>query len=152
MLLYTGGWVGDYFEDTGDGDDALSRYVGKMARLPQVTPLGDHYSYSNSGFNLAGRVIEAVTRRTYEAAAAEIVLKPLGMKRSFYFPKEVMLQRFVSGHRIEDGRPVLARPWPLPRSNNAAGGVTSSVRDQLRYARFHLGCDRAFGMASRRSR
>src|SRR5581483_1882136 len=30
-------------------------------------------------------------------------------------------------------------PWPIPRSANPAGGLASTVRDQLRYARFHLG-------------
>jgi CubicO group peptidase (beta-lactamase class C family) len=40
---------------------------------------------------------------------------------------------------VEKDRPRVARPWAAPRTGNPAGGICSSVRDQLRYARFHLG-------------
>jgi hypothetical protein len=33
----------------------------------------------------------------------------------------------------------VARPWALARTAHPAGGICSTVRDQLRYARFHLG-------------
>ena len=33
----------------------------------------------------------------------------------------------------------MARPWALARAAHAAGGICSTVRDQLRYARFHMG-------------
>jgi CubicO group peptidase (beta-lactamase class C family) len=138
LLTHSGGWVGDYFEDTGDGEDALSKYVAKIARLDQLTPLGEHYSYCNSGFNLAGRVLEVLSEKSYESAVTERVLSRLGMKHSFIHPKDVMLHRFAAGHRLADGKVEVSRPWPLPRSNNPAGGVASSARDQLKYARFHL--------------
>src|SRR5207302_6181990 len=35
--------------------------------------------------------------------------------------------------------------WGLPRSLTPAGGIASSIRDQLAYARFHLGDGRAAG-------
>src|SRR5262249_4808883 len=65
-FTHTGGWMGDYFDDTGDGEDALARYVERMADLPQLTPLGKVWSYNNAGFSLAGRVIEAVAGAPFE--------------------------------------------------------------------------------------
>ena len=65
------------------GDDALSKYVTRMDKLQQLTPLGKIWSYNNAGFTLAGRVIEAVTGQTYEQAVRELVLDPLGMDHSF---------------------------------------------------------------------
>src|SRR5579863_3467456 len=59
LLTHTGGWDGDFFPDTGNGDDALAKYVKLMADLPQLTPLGTILSYNNSAFSLAGRAIEA---------------------------------------------------------------------------------------------
>jgi hypothetical protein len=53
LLSHTGGWVGDYFDDTGWGDDAAAVYVERMVDLPQLTPVGELWSYSNSGFVLA---------------------------------------------------------------------------------------------------
>lgn len=140
LLNHTAGWTGDFFDDTGDGDDALARYVERMAELEQVSPLGTIGSYNNASLCLAGRVIEKVTGRTYEAALKELVLGPLGLEHSYLFPADVMTLRFAVGHRDrDDGPPEVARPWRLPRNANAAGGVVATAGDQVRYARFHLG-------------
>ena len=139
LLTHTGGWVGDFFVDTGWGDDALQRAVERMVELPQLTPLGSTFHYSNSSFYLLGRIIEVVTGKTYEAATRELVLAPLGMAHSFFFPHEVMLRRFVVGHDTVEDKTVILEPWPIARAANAVGGLASSVRDQLCYARFHMG-------------
>ncbi len=140
LLTHMGGWLGDFFRETGSGDDALARYVEEMAGLEQVVPVGMVWAYNNAGFGLAGRVIEKVTGRPYEAVAQEMVLDPLGMTNSFFFPAEVMSRRFVAGHSVHEGEgPVVERPWALARSAHAVGGLCSSARDQMRYARFHLG-------------
>lgn len=138
LFTHTGGWVGDYFEDTGPGDDALARYVTQMAALPQLTPLGSLWSYNNAGFSLAGHVIEAVTAKPFETVVKELLFTPLGMEMAFFFTGDMMTHRFVAGHIVTDSETKVATPWPLARSAHAAGGVTTTVRDMLRYARFHL--------------
>ncbi len=85
LLTHTAGWTGDYFQDTGTGDDALEKYVTKMAEAAQLSPLGELWSYNNAAFNLAGRVIEAVTGKSYETSLKELLLDPLGMTHSFFF-------------------------------------------------------------------
>jgi CubicO group peptidase (beta-lactamase class C family) len=139
LLTHVGGWVGDVFEDTGYGDDALEKIVRRLADALQLTPLGEVWSYNNSGFYIAGRVVEVVSGKAFEAAVRELVLGPLGMDRSFFFPGEVMTRRFVVGHLVRDGEPSVSRPWALPRNFAAAGGLASTAKDQVRYARFHLG-------------
>jgi CubicO group peptidase (beta-lactamase class C family) len=140
LLTHTAGWIGDYFSDTGRGDDALARYVAELADLEQLTPPGRVYSYCNSGFSLLGRVIEVLTGQTFEAALQRLVLGPLGLEQSFLFPEQVMTRRFAVGHVGGGGQPVRALdPWPLPRSATPAGGLISTVRDQLRYARLQFG-------------
>ncbi|MBI5029824.1 MAG: beta-lactamase family protein [Chloroflexi bacterium] len=139
LLTHTGGWLGDYFDDLGDGDDALAKYVAAMVELPQLTPLGTIWSYNNAGFGVAGRVIEVITGKTYEAALKEYVLDPLDLKMSFIFPKDVMTYRFAVGHNVIDDQPQVARPWPIARTGNCVGGIASTVKDQLRYARYLMG-------------
>jgi CubicO group peptidase (beta-lactamase class C family) len=138
LLTHAGGWAGDYFDDVGRGADALARMVEVMADLPQLTPLGGTWSYSNSGFYLAGRVIEVAAQAPFETVVRREVFEPLGMESSFYFPDEVMTHRFAVGHRRGTDGVEVARPWELARSAHPAGGVVSSVGDLLRYARLHL--------------
>jgi CubicO group peptidase (beta-lactamase class C family) len=138
LLSHTGGWEGDYFDDTGWGDDAAARYVERMRTLPQLTPVGELWSYNNAGFAIAGRVVEVVTRERFEDVVRRLVLDPLGLASSTYWPWEVMTERFVVGHRDEEDEVRVARPWPVGRSAHPAGGLTSTTPDLLRYARLHL--------------
>jgi CubicO group peptidase (beta-lactamase class C family) len=140
LLTHTAGWVGDYFDDLGRGDDALTRMVSALAELPQISPLGELWSYNNAAFYVAGRIIEVVAERPFEHVVRDLVLEPLGLERSFFFADEVLTYRFVVGHvEDEDGRTIIARPWPIGRAVHPAGGLVSTVGDLLRYARFHLG-------------
>jgi CubicO group peptidase (beta-lactamase class C family) len=144
LFNHTAGWEGDLMDNTGDGDDALALYVGKMADLEQVTPLGSTVSYNNAALSLAGRVIEKVTGKTFEQAMKELILEPLGLTNSYFFPNDIMTRRFSVGHnQHSDGRVTVARPWALPRGGSPAGGISANAADQIKWARFHLGDGRA---------
>ena len=69
----------------------------------------------------------------------KLVLDPLGLEMTFFFPEDVMTYRYAAGHQVVDKQPKVARPWALPRCAHPAGGIISNVRDLLRYARFHMG-------------
>jgi CubicO group peptidase (beta-lactamase class C family) len=141
--------MGDFFDDAGLGDDALDIVVKRMDRLPQMTPLGEIWSYNNAGYYLAGRVIEVVTGEPYEEAAHELVLEPLAMGTSFFFAQDAITYRVAAGHDAvypgDERQPVVLRPWWLARVSNSLGGLAAPVNDMLRYARFHMGDGRANG-------
>jgi len=40
LLTHTSGWIGDFFIDTGSGDDAMAKYAERMAELDQISPAG----------------------------------------------------------------------------------------------------------------
>jgi CubicO group peptidase (beta-lactamase class C family) len=139
LVTHTGGWLGDCFADFGNGDDALQRYVDAMVDLEQLTPLGEIWHYSNSSFTVLGRIIEVVTGTTYEKAVRELLFKPLGMDHSVFNAGEAIVHRTSVGHQIRDEVPRVVTPWAFPRTTTPVGGVVSTVRDLLKYARFHLG-------------
>lgn len=141
LLNHTAGWAGDLFVNTGDGDDALAKYVERMADLEQVTGLGTAMSYNNASLALAGRVIEKVVGKPYEQAMKELIFEPLGLEHCFFFTNDVMTRRFACGHQQHaDGTITVSRPWAGPRGEAPAGStISSTVGDQLKWARFHLG-------------
>jgi CubicO group peptidase (beta-lactamase class C family) len=140
LTNHTSGWSGDVMTSTGDGDDALQKFVALLADVDQVTPLGETVSYSNSALSDAGRVIEVTTGLTYEQAIKELIFEPLGMKHSFFFPNEVMTRRFAVGHdQTPEGEVKVSRPWAMARNGNPAGGISANAADQIAWARFHLG-------------
>ncbi|MGD8404605.1 MAG: serine hydrolase domain-containing protein [Anaerolineales bacterium] len=144
LLTHTGGWIGDYFNEYGNGDDALAKMMRDIAKLEQVTPLGETFSYNNAGFNIAGRVVEVVTGKPFEQAAKELLLDPLGLDMTFYFPDDVMItHRFAVGHHKEGKKVKVSRPWAIGRAGAPVGGVISTVNDLLTYARFHMGDGKA---------
>ena len=65
------------------------------------------------------------------------------MTRSCFNADEAITHRVAAGHVIVDEQPRVARPWAFPRATTPVGGVVSSVRELLDYARFHLGDGRA---------
>src|SRR3954452_4225417 len=144
LFNHTAGWQGDMMDNTGDGDDALEKYVAKMVDLEQVTPLGATVSYNNASLSVAGLIIATIQGTTYEQAMRDLVLDPLGLTNTFFFPNEIMTRRFAVGHTLhDDGRITIARPWALPRGNSPAGGMSANLADQFAWARFHLGDGKA---------
>ncbi|HVF19719.1 MAG TPA: serine hydrolase domain-containing protein [Mycobacteriales bacterium] len=140
LLNHTAGWQGDLIKDTGNGDDALARYVDLLADIDQISPLGATVSYNNASLSLAGRLIEHVTGTTFEQAIGDLLLTPLGLTSTWFFPGDIISRRFAVGHkRAEDGAITIARPWAMPRSAAAAGGMSANARDQIAWATFHLG-------------
>jgi len=135
LMTHTSGWAGDFFADTGPGDDAAAKYVAEMADLEQLAPIGTVWSYNNAGFYLLGHILETVTGKSYQQMLRAEVLEPLELKNTFFDPGDVITYRFATGH---NGGQV-ARPWPLPRAAYPAGGITCNVHDLLAYANFHMG-------------
>jgi CubicO group peptidase (beta-lactamase class C family) len=137
LMTHTAGWVGDDFEgiDYGSGDDALARAIASFGDRPQVFPVGSLWSYNNSGFWLAGRVVEVVTGKTLESAISELVLEPLEMTSSFFSAGDAITHRVSVGHNVVGpGVWKVARPWSVPRAQRAAGGLLTTIRDLMRFA------------------
>ncbi|GAA4523413.1 serine hydrolase domain-containing protein [Amycolatopsis samaneae] len=138
LLTHTAGFLGDRDLETGWGDDALEAAVGRFAELPQSFPPGEVFSYSNTGFVLAGRLAEVLAGAPFEDVVRTRLLEPLGMRDSVFLPWEVLTRDHVTGHAVRDGVAAVEHRVGLGRAGGPAGGLWSSARDQLRWARFFL--------------
>jgi hypothetical protein len=109
-----------------------------MADLPQVVPIGVHYSYNNAGFALLGHLVEVVQGRPFEQVISESLFEPLGLADSHFRADEIMTRRFAVGHRVLADSAEVAVPWALPRNAAPMGSIVANVPDLLSYARMML--------------
>ncbi|HWF81063.1 MAG TPA: serine hydrolase [Streptosporangiaceae bacterium] len=139
LLTHTSGIDGDVFTDTGRGDDCVKTYVAGLDQVAQNHPLGASWSYCNSGFVLAGRVIEKLTGGTWDSAVTKRIFAPLGLEHTITLPEEALLHRTAVGHLTQGTQePSRAPVWMLPRSMGPAGLIGSTAADLLGFARMHL--------------
>ncbi len=138
LLTHTSGIDGDHFLDLGRGEDVLERYVATCGDLAQVLPPGVAWSYCNTGFAIAGRLIEKITGQTYDDALAERLLHPLGMTRSSTLPEDALRHRAAFGHVPGADGLELAPVVATPRTMGPAGGLAASAADVLAFAQLLL--------------
>ncbi|WP_283134278.1 serine hydrolase domain-containing protein [Rhizohabitans arisaemae] len=135
LLAHTSGIDGDLFVDTGRGDDCVEKYVNLFADLQQNHPVGATHSYCNSGFVLAGRVIEVLTGKSWDDALREQIIEPLGLTHTWTLPEDVLRFRAAMGHM--GGKP--APQWMLPRPLGPAGLICATAADVVKFGAAHLG-------------
>lgn len=135
LLSHTAGLKDEPDEYGLHDETALSAYVRSWKDDYCLFEPGRTFSYSNSGFALAGLVIEDAGARPYADQIAETLFKPLGMSRSTFRPTDAMTHPFAVGHRVRPNEAqVVVRPaaddsrlWP-------AGGIYSTAGELARFA------------------
>jgi CubicO group peptidase (beta-lactamase class C family) len=105
-----------------------------------ILPPGAAFSYSNPGYMLVGRLIEAVTGMTWAEATESILLRPLGIAPAFIRePGHVARRPIATGHsaNVATGRvrPVeqAIQPAEVP-----AGGLATSALDLVTFGLAHI--------------
>jgi CubicO group peptidase (beta-lactamase class C family) len=161
-LQHTGGWDRDKSFDPMSAATAeqVSRALGvplpvhprQIIRYTMGKPLdhdpGTVYAYSNFGYCVLGRVIEAVTGNPYHEVVRRRVLAPLGI-RGMRLGQNLLADRAPGEVKYYDSRqrtgratsgPKIGAQAPLPygveciESMDANGGWIASAVDLLRFA------------------
>ncbi|MEV0596063.1 serine hydrolase domain-containing protein [Nonomuraea cavernae] len=133
LLSHTSGIDGDFFHDTGRGDDCLEKYVTAIAGRPLTHPVGATHSYSNGAFSVAGRVVERLTGKVWDTALREQLIDPLGLTHTWTLPEDVIRFRAATGHLGDAGEPTGV--WGITRSNSPAGQICATAGDLVRFGR-----------------
>ncbi len=135
LLTHTSG-LGDFFGDDFDTYSAslktLDDYVQRFAKdAPQFTP-GSQDGYSNYGFIVLGRIIEAISGQSYYAYLDEHILLPAGMTGTGFKPESEDVPQRAVAYTKKDGqwtRETKTLPW----RGMSAGGGYSTASDMLKF-------------------
>ncbi|MEO6447579.1 MAG: serine hydrolase domain-containing protein [Gemmatimonadaceae bacterium] len=144
LIDHTGGLddarLWQVFTLRGDPNAPLLR--GAPARLRLRSVPGNRASYSNTGFVLAGAVIERVTGVRYEAWLDSAILAPIGMRSSTTrFVTQADDPGLAMGH-FDVATPAPSVAMPV----RPAIQLTTTVDDMARLAQFLMSDGRVLGM------
>lgn len=129
-------------KDLSDRDILKQRaeYVEAVLNLPPALPPGTGFEYSNSGFVVAGAMLEAISGQPWEKLIGERIFKPLGMADSGF------------GNAAREDKTTPKQPWPHKDGQTPvapgigddnswvigpAGTVHCSLKDVARYIGMH---------------
>jgi N-acyl-D-amino-acid deacylase len=158
LLQHRGGWDRDASFDAMFQPIRFARKLGvdppadpdTIIRAMLTQPLdfdpGERYAYSNFGYCLLGRVVEACSGQAYEAYVQDQVLAPLGIDRmeiggtrlAGRLPQEVRYYHPGTGRSVfaEDLKEPVPHPygsWYL-EAMDAHGGWIAAAEDLARFA------------------
>lgn len=105
-------------------------------------PVGQGYSYSNLGIDLAGYILEQQAGIPYQQYVKTRLFEPLGMVNSTFDPGEIERQ---ANRAI--GQSGLYRQIPPITPMMPSGGAVASANDIARYLQFHINQGSFAGLA-----
>ncbi|MFC4009885.1 serine hydrolase domain-containing protein [Nonomuraea purpurea] len=111
--------------------ETLQGAVARLRTAKLATDPGTAFSYHNTNYQVAARLVEVVSGRPFAAFLDAHVFKPLGMSRSTTIDTDRDLPGSARGHLYVLGRAV---PLPEPAGfGNGSGGVLSTADDMARW-------------------
>lgn len=119
-----------------DSDVSFEDHCASISETTLEFPVGDRYSYSNLGIDLAALVLQRVSRLDFATYLDQVLLQPLDLHRtSFHIDRIKSDPDRAIGHTNNT-------PPPLRVPMLGAGGGYASVDDALRFVAFHLASGR----------
>jgi CubicO group peptidase (beta-lactamase class C family) len=143
ILTHTSG-LGEAAPEAARKARSLAELVPAWLAAPMKNEPGEKWAYTQSGINLAARIVEVVSRRPFDAFLRERVFEPLGMSDTTFFPPEPQRSRLATPYARQRGSGRLERvphrldfaaPPPPPLGN---GGLYSTARDYAAFCRMLL--------------
>jgi CubicO group peptidase (beta-lactamase class C family) len=110
---------------------------------PMLYEPGDHWRYTQSGINIAARIVEVASGRSFSDFVTSRLLKPLGMKNTTFYPNKKQRSHLATPH-IKDKQTgtLTAAPYAAYGSKEQPpfgnGGLFSTGPDYARFCQMLL--------------
>ena len=134
LLSHTSGIIDEPDEYGGQDETMMATYLRSWKDDYILFDAGEVFSYSNSGFALAGLVAQEVSGKLYADLMTEEIFQPLGMARTTFRPTVAMTYPLAVGHRSAGGKISVVRPLPNDARLYPAGTMYSSVNEMALFA------------------
>jgi CubicO group peptidase (beta-lactamase class C family) len=95
---------------------------------------GLHSVYSNAGYGIAGKVLEAASASSYEEFIRSRLFEPLGMRTAGFFLDPATREKLATGYDTDARTPI--RYWHM--LYRPFGGINATPRDMASFVQFLL--------------
>ncbi len=139
-------WTKAWLRLKGEPRQQRLDYLAEVVTKPLEAEPGTKYIYSNTGYALAGAMLEKITDQPWEILITEKLFKPLQLDSAgFGPPNSVGKIDQPIGHIKEDGRLVPTPDKDNPPAIAPGAAVHCSILDLAKYAQFQLEGSRGSG-------
>ncbi len=134
---------GDFtFWDSNLPKDSI---MWKMRYLKPSGEFRQDYGYCNSGFLVAGRILEKVTGKTWENYVQENILQPLGMSNTYMNTANISVRNNVALPHNNLYGPLTTIPFDNVDNLGPATSMVSNVKDLSKWLMLQLDSGRYEG-------
>jgi CubicO group peptidase (beta-lactamase class C family) len=113
-------------------DGAAERFVRSLSNKMLVAGPGEHFHYSNIGYDVLGDLLAKVSGQSFEDLMQERVLIPSGMQDSTFFYRDVPASLLVWPHlRSPEMKP--SPIYPYQRADAPASFLHTTVQDMCHW-------------------
>ena len=138
-------FVDNWWKDRDTPANMRSEYLRETVKQRLADKPGHSIYYSNSGYLMAGAMLEKVTGKAYEQLMAEEIFKPLALRKAgFGPPAKLDPQNQPIGHTGYFRSPCLD---DFPDYMAPAAVIHISIKDWAKFILLHLGIAENSGVA-----
>ncbi len=135
LLSHTAGIIDEPDEFGAANEDAMATYIRSWKNDYALFDAGEVFSYSNSGFALAGFTAQEAVGKSYTDLMQEKIFAPLKMRSATFRPTVAMTFPLAVGHTWKPNeKPNVVRPLPQDTRLYPAGTFYASLNDLARFA------------------
>ena len=113
--------------DVSEG--ALETHIRELADYKLTRPVGESFSYNNTGYDILGLIVQTVSGGSFEDYVQEHIFSPLEMINSYTSKSEADANGLAAGHTYFFGSPRVSTDAPYARRKIPAGFLISSAKD-----------------------
>ena len=149
VMNHTGGFPFEISAKRGDvrgggwsGGAPLRQVASIAAASPLLFEPGTAIKYSNTGIDIGAAIVEVVTGMKWEQYLKQVVLDPLGMKSTWFWPTDKQIKNKIELYTYKDNAPA---EWCEEKANqqrpyndshvfaSAGAGLWTTANDQLKF-------------------
>jgi CubicO group peptidase (beta-lactamase class C family) len=143
ILTHTSG-LGEASGPVARNARTLADLVPVWLAAPMQYEPGEKWKYTQSGINLAGRIVEVVSGMSFDAFLQQRVFDPLGMQNTTFYPTEAQRARLATAYAKNKDTGTLE---PVPQRSDFGsrnvppqgnGGLYSTPTDYARFCQMLL--------------